>query len=570
MWGKKMRTIRLSKSEISPDEILIDAHNLPSFETSRLDGRLNKPIDTRALSILLVVIVLVGALVIGRSVQLMVVEGASYVALSEKNRLGQTIIFPERGIIYDRNGIELAWNTPQTDSADAHVFNNRAYGTTTGSGHLIGYVRMPERDTKGFFYREAIEGVAGVEATYNKQLEGEPGTRIMETDAQMHTVGEAYQKSALSGKPLTLTVDSRLQKALYQAIEARAQEAPFKGGAGIVMDIENGEILAMTSYPEFDPKAFVEGDAKRLAQYNADERTPFLNRAVTGQYTPGSIVKPYMAVAALTEGIVRPETTFISTGALLLANPYSPGQSSSFTDWKAHGAVDLRRALAVSSNVYFYYIGGGFGGQEGLGIERIERYMRLFGFGTPSGIELLGEASGVIPSPAWKKEVFPQDPTWRIGDTYHTSIGQYGFQVTPLQVARALSALANGGLLLTPRIETQYSQYTARNLDLKEKDLDLVRAGMRDAVLQGTAQGLNVGYVQVAGKTGTAEIGVGKNYVNSWVIGFYPYNKPKYAFVVLMEHGSRKNLVGATFVMRQFLDWVHVNIPEYLGTNDTE
>jgi penicillin-binding protein 2 len=308
----------------------------------------------------------------------------------------------------------------------------------------------------------------------------------------------------------------------------------------------------------------VQGNSELIASYSTNEQTPYLNRTLAGQYTPGSIVKPFLAIAALNEGIIRPETTFVSTGALRLANPYSPGQFSEFTDWRAHGVVDLKKALAVSSNVYFYYIGGGFGNQEGLGITRIEKYMRLFGFGAATGITLEGERFGTIPSPKWKEETFPSDPIWRIGDTYHTSIGQYGFQVTPLQVVRAVATIANGGRLLTPRIESEKTPYTMRQLDIPEDYLRIVRSGMREAVVEGTAKGLDLPYIKIAGKTGTAEVGTSKDHVHSWSTGFFPYENPRYAFVVLMEHGPRKNVIGATYVMQQFIDWLHANAPEYL------
>jgi penicillin-binding protein 2 len=257
----------------------------------------------------------------------------------------------------------------------------------------------------------------------------------------------------------------------------------------------------------------------------------------------------------------------VSTGALRLENPYSPGVYSVFKDWKAHGAVNVEQALAVSSDEYFYYLGGGFGKQQGLGIDRIDKYMTMFGFGLPTGIALSGEKSGNIPSQKWKAETFPDDPTWRVGDTYHTSIGQYGFQVTPLQIVRAVASLANGGLLLTPRIDANDTPYGARTLDLPTKHYVTVRAGMRDSVLYGTAVGLNAPYVEIAAKTGTAELGVSKEFVNSWVMGYFPYKSPRYAFAVVMEHGPRGNVYGATFVMRQFMDWLHEHAPEYLSSS---
>jgi penicillin-binding protein 2 len=553
---------------ISPEEILLDASNLPEFSPNTLEGRLNKPISQSSLRFLMLLIAFSGLIVLGRSAQLMVFGSEQYTELSEHNRLGHSLIFAERGIIYDRNGVELAWNVPLIENGLYEEYNKRIYATTTGIGHILGYVRMPGRDTSGVLFREGIEGVSGAELAYDESLRGINGTKLVETDARMDVVSESLLEKTITGDSLHLTIDVRLQEALYNAIASLAKEVSFHGGAGILLDVKTGEILAMTSYPEYDPNALVEGNSENIQSYSTDERTPYLNRNLAGQYTPGSIVKPFLASAALNEGVVRPETTFISTGALRLANPYSPGQYSVFTDWRAHGVVDLRKALAVSSNVYFYYIGGGFAEQEGLGIARIENYMRLFGFGAPTGITLEGERYGTIPSPKWKAETFPDDPTWRIGDTYHTAIGQYGFQVTPLQVVRGIAAIANGGLLLTPRIETDITPYTTRSIDIPDKYLQIVRAGMRDGVLGGTAAGLNAPYVNIAGKTGTAEIGIGKEYVNSWVTGFFPYENPRYAFVVLMEHGPRSNLMGGTFAMRNFLDWVHLNAPEYLENKE--
>jgi len=566
MWRRKRRT--QDTSFISPEEILLDAHNLPSFNPNRLEGRLNRPIGPKSLRPLVALVAVAIVALFIRSGQLMVVEGARYAELSEQNRLGSSIIFAERGIIYDRNNVTMAWNVPRVRNGAYEIFDERTYASTTGSGHVLGYVRMPARDTSGVFYRTGIEGVSGAELVYDGKLRGENGAKIVETNAHQEVVSEGVTEEAIPGDALTLSIDSRLQKGLHDAIGSLAEEIPFTGGAGVLMDVRTGEILAMTSYPEYDAATMLSGDNTAIAGYATDSRTPYLNRTLAGQYTPGSIVKPFLAAAALTEDIVRPETSFLSTGSLRLANPYNPGQFSTFTDWRAHGIVDLRRALAVSSNVYFYYIGGGFGGQEGLGITRINDYMRMFGFGMPTGITLEGERTGIIPSPAWKAETFPDDPEWRIGDTYNTSIGQYGMQVTPLQVVRAIAAIANGGLLLTPRIETRYTQYGARELPIPGEHLATVRAGMRDAVKGGTAQGLNVSYLEVAGKTGTAEVGVSKDHVHSWAVGFFPYEKPKYAFAILMEHGPRKNLIGGTYVMRQFLDWMRIHTPEYIGEGD--
>lgn len=553
---------RYSYREIAPDEILLDAHNLPEFDESRLEGRLERPITTRIYICIGAALLIVSVAFLFKLWALQVVEGAEYRELSENNRLHHSVVFAPRGVIYDRNETLLAWNAPLSVGTTTEEFYQRVYTDTPGLAHVLGYVSLPQKDSKGIFYKTEPEGVAGVEEAYDGTLAGQNGLKIVETDVFGEVLSESAIEEPQQGDSLSITIDAELQSAFYGYIRDLAEDVPFRGGAGVIMDIETGEIIALTSYPEYSANAMLEVDNERIAEYLTSSDTPFLNRIVAGQYTPGSIIKPYVALGALSEGVVRPYDTFVSTGVLRVENPYLPGQYTRFTDWKAHGVVDARRALAVSSNIYFYNIGGGYGAQEGLGITNIEKYARLFGFGAPTGVALAGEVEGVIPTPAWKHEIFDDD--WRLGDTYLTAIGQYGFQVTPLQVVRAVAALANGGILHTPRIvHGEVPQATELSLD--RASLQVVREGMRMAVTDGTARGLDTSYVAVAAKTGTAELGASKDYVHSWVTGYFPYDTPRYAFVVLMEHGPRANLYGGVFVMRQLLDWMRKERPEYLG-----
>jgi penicillin-binding protein 2 len=272
-----------------------------------------------------------------------------------------------------------------------------------------------------------------------------------------------------------------------------------------------------------------------------------------------------VALGALTESIISPEKQILSTGSISIQSPYDPNIKSVFTDWKAHGLVDMRTALAVSSNVYFYEVGGGFEGQRGLGITKLEKYYRMFGFGQTIPGDFFSGTSGIIPNPEWKKKNFKGEE-WRLGDTYYTSIGQYGFQATPLQAARAVSAIANDGILLTPVITRsgQDEATGAETIPIDKNNIEIVKEGMRQGVLMGTAKGLNIPQVEIAAKTGTAELGVSKEKVNSWVIGFFPYKNPRYAFAVTMEKGSRHNVIGALYVVRQFIEWMTVNAPEYI------
>ncbi len=563
-----IRNVRVPRKkypqEIAPEDIFLDVQNLPAYNEHALEGRLNKPIPSRSLNLLLLSMFFVFFFFFCRAVQLMAIDGDKYKTISENNHLEHKVLFAERGVVYDRNGVELAWNTPYTTKDGSEPYAERAYTSMRGMSHLLGYVRTPARDVKGVLYRENTEGVDGVERAYNSILRGVNGVQLLETDVHARPVSESVLQKPSSGLPIHLTVDARVQEEFNTLIGDLADKVPFTGGAGIIMDVETGEVLAMTNYPEYNLQAVQQGDETLLEAYANDMRHPYLNRVVSGQFTPGSIVKPFMAIAALTEHVVTPETVLVSTGSLRLENPYVAGEYAQFNDWKAHGALTMRKALAVSSDVYFYYVGGGFGEQKGLGITNIERYMRMFGLGEKTGFIFEDEASGVIPSPSWKAKVFPNDPEWRIGDTYHTSIGQYGFQVTPIQMVRAVASIANGGYLVTPRVEAQYTPLVEKDLHIDPATLQVVQEGMREGVLEGTALGLKNSYLEVSAKTGTAEIGLGKDFVHSWVTGFFPSEKPKYAFALVMEHGPHHNTLGATYVMRQLLDWMHEHTPEYV------
>jgi penicillin-binding protein 2 len=330
------------------------------------------------------------------------------------------------------------------------------------------------------------------------------------------------------------------------------------------MDVRTGEIIALVSFPEFDSQLLSDGDTTALASYTTDVREPFLNRAVSGAYAPGSIVKPIFAAGALAEGIISPEKEIESIGYISIPNPYNPPQPTIIRDWRAHGWTDMREAIAVSSDVYFFSIGGGYAGQEGLGILRLDEYAQLFGLGKDTGSPFLGEVTGTVPTPEWKARMFEGDE-WRIGDTYNTSIGQYGFQVTPLQMARVSAVFANGGWLLTPHIlKTQ--KVDKEFVAIDEGVLKVVRDGMRLAVTSanGTAQSLAIAGLPIAGKTGTAEVGAGNRLMHSWVIGFWPADNPQYAFATVLERAPAGTLAGAAPAMRSFFEWMINEKAEYV------
>jgi len=548
---------RKRTQELYPNEVFLDSSNLSSFDNQQFEGRIEKAISKSVFAFFLFFCLLTGVLFIFRMFYLEIIRGPYYQEYAQNNSLNFTPIFPDRGNIYDRNNKELAWND-----------NGRKYMPAEGLGHLLGYVSLPNaRDlTESDYHSQELVGRAGVERTYNKQLLGTKGVKIEEVTASGKSMADYIVQKPVSGKDLHLSIDYRVQNKLYGIIKKLAGEKGFSGGSGVIMDVKTGEILAITSFPEFDSNIMsVATNTAKINQYLNDKTTPLLDRAVSGLYTPGSIFKTFVAVGALVENVITPEKVIHTTGKISVPNPYDKTKETIFKDWKNHGDVDMRKAIAVSSDVYFYEVGGGFGSQKGLGIEKIGQYALKYGLSLKTGIDLLGEEDGVIATPAWKAKNFDGEP-WRLGDTYHTAIGQYGTQVTPIQMARAYAAVANNGFVIEPTVRkiTPTEIKIQSTVSVPERYLTVVKEGLRLDVMEGTATALNVPEVKVSAKTGTAELGITKVRVNSWVAGYFPSDKPRYSFTIVMERGERDNLVGSVYVMRQLLDWMTINTPEYL------
>lgn len=340
---------------------------------------------------------------------------------------------------------------------------------------------------------------------------------------------------------LHLAIDTELQDYVYGALEDIALEKGYIGGAGVVMDIRTGELLVLTSY---------------------SQNKTSINNATNGLFIPGSIIKPFIAIAALSENIIDPKKEILSTGSIVFNE--NNGKKLLFKDWKAHGYVDMRKALGVSSNVYFYAIGGGYEEQRGLGIEKIIEYLKIFNIGNPTGIKVISESKGKIPTPEWKEEEFNGDE-WRIADTYLASIGQHGYEITPLQMTRAVAAIATEGELVVPKImhDTNF-EIERSQIPLKEEDFKVVKEGMEYAVTNGTASGLYMDDVTLAVKTGTAEADANKEHIHSWLIGYFPSDTPRYAFTVMLHNGPWGEEIGATLVAQNIFTWIRENRKEYL------
>ncbi len=550
------KRIKRTHREINPEDVFLDSHNIPTFNTSQLEGHIEKPLPSYFGYIILFAVVVVFGIFSGKLYSMQVREADTYRELADKNHLKSTPIFAHRGTISDREGVLLAWN----DSVGAsHEIPTRKYIETPGFSNVLGYVSYPKKDSSGIFWQDVYIGKDGIEKMYNDRLQGVTGERIVAVNAAREIEAENVTVDPINGENIKITIDKGVQAKLYERMKALSVKAGFTGGAAVIMDVANGEILALVSFPQYDnnliTNASSSDEKKQVSRDLLDKRNMFLNRAVSGLFTPGSTVKPFVAIAALMEGVITPEKEIYSSGALVIKNKYG-GPDTVFKDWKAHGYVDMRKAIAGSSDEYFYQVGGGYQSQQGLGIERINRYAKMFGFASTTGIDLPGEKAGLVPSPEWKKKTFNED--WLLGNTYHTSIGQYGFQVTPLELVRAVAMIANGGYLVTPHL--YLSLETKRTLvGLEEGHLKVIREGMRQGAITGTGKVLNIPGVKVATKSGTAELGITKQLVNSWITGYFPYENPRYAFVVIMEKGDRHNPYGAVFVMRETLEWMRDN-----------
>ncbi len=549
---------------LDPDEVFLDSSNIPNYDVNQFEGRIEKPIGRRVFFILGVFFALVFLVVVVRAANLDIFNFSYYNQRSANNRLRKEAVPAYRGIITDRNGVNLAWNEPSPDSATSL----RKYITDEGFSLLLGFVKYPKKDSSGFFYENETLGQDGVEKYFNNILTGKNGVKLTEVDAAGKTISQSVLNQPEQGGSVALSIDAGIQKALYASLASAASKSNFLGGAAVIMDAKTGEILASASYPEYSSQVMTDGsDTALINSYFTNKGKPSLDRVVYGLFAPGSTIKPFLAMAALNEKIIDPEKKILSTGSLIVPNPYDPSKPNIFKDWKVNGWTNMQEALAVSSDVYFYELGGGFKGQEGLGITRIDTYLKDFLFGTPTADFYKGP-NGNIPTPDWKKKNFNGED-WLLGDTYHTAIGQYGTQVTPLQLARAMTGIANGGYISEPVILKGETGMRTNLPNIPQADYDVVRGGMRLAVTNGTAIALNVPGIKVAAKTGTAQVGANNELVHSWVEGFFPYDNPRYTFALVLERGPTSYQVSAMRAMSGAISWIAQNAPQYLSSTTT-
>jgi penicillin-binding protein 2 len=396
-------------------------------------------------------------------------------------------------------------------------------------------------------------GKCGVELAWEKYLRGKRGYRRIEVDAYGRELGQLDKVFPTPGANVYLTVDSRMQRAAEACLEGKV-------GAIVALNPNNGNILAMASSPTYSQEAFERGlTVAEWEKINHDKTHPLENRAIKGLYPPGSTFKIVMAVAGLEEGVITPKTIFYCSGEFPLGNHI-------FHCWKrgGHGAVNLYNALVHSCDIYFYNVG------LRLGINRIAKWSRRFGLGEPTGLKLAHEMSGLVPTAAWKKARFHRP--WREGDTLSVAIGQGYNLVTPIQMARVVATIANGGTVykthLVEKVESPAGEilYRAKpvvvsRLDASPATIDLVRRALVGVVNNGTGRSARLPNIQVAGKTGTAQVVALDRDKNrrkkspgdqdhAWFVGYAPASNPKIAVAVLIEHGGHGGSVAGPLASR--------------------
>ncbi|HLE17409.1 MAG TPA: penicillin-binding protein 2, partial [Syntrophales bacterium] len=436
----------------------------------------------------------------------------------------------------------------------------RAYADGLIFSHLLGYegkIRKEELALHQDYLLTDSIGKQGIEKSYEAFLRGKSGFQRAEVDAFGRVKKELGIVQPIPGSDLILNIDADLQKKVFDSLQMLLEKEDLKRAAAIALDPQSGAVRALVSLPSFDNNLF----ANRISskEYQAlidDPALPLFNRAISGEYPPGSTLKPVLAAAALAEGIVNEHIQIESRGGISIGKFF-------FGDWRVNGFTDIRRAIAVSSDVFFYSIGGGYGGIQGLGMERMKKYENLFGYGSKTNIDMPGEADGFIPDPEWKQEKFGD--RWYIGDNYNAAIGQGFVTATPLQILNAVAAIANGGTLYAPRVASQIrssggevtpiTPVVLREDFISPDILRIVREGMRATVVDslGTAQSLQTLPVAVAGKTGTAQFGSDKK-THGWFVSFAPYEHPTLAMIILVE-GQGEEGYNAVPIAKEVYDW---------------
>lgn len=552
----------------------------------------------------MIISVLVIAVLIGRAAYLQIYQGEYYAGLADGNRIRIVPSMAPRGTFYDRNGELLVTNRPgfsvsllpltapisddviarlsdllkvptdeiKTKIAGHSGFNPiriktdvtpdivsiieeqksqypgvvievtpiRDYILKQEGAHTFGYVseindtELEKMKDEGYKSGDII-GKFGIEKIYDKELRGENGGQQVEVDVSGKPVQILGRKEPVPGDDLELTIDIKLQQAAEKAVDEQLTQIGAHAAAAVVMNPQTGEILAMVSRPAFDPNLFAHGiSSKDWNQLNNNPYHPMDNKTITGEYPPGSTFKIVTGTAALTEGVVTPDEQIFDSGHHWIIPKGN-------ADGEALGWLNFRSALAHSDNVYFYEMG------NRLGIDRLEKYARMFGLGAKTGIDLPYEASGLVANRRYKEKNF-DDGEWYLSETFDATIGQGFNLVTPLQAAMVMGEIAADGKRYKPHVVNRiiapdgsvvkdFQPELLSQLDVPEEDIKLVQNGLHDVTKYGTAASSFRGFtVDIAGKTGTAENSQGRDH--GWFVAYGPFDNPNVVVAVIVENGG--------------------------------
>jgi penicillin-binding protein 2 len=615
----------MAKKEIFLEESVLD-------DLSEGLDIIERPLSEKVFAFLGWATVLVVVVIFGRVAWAQILSGQVYESRALANSGQQTILKAPRGIIYDRNGkvlvsnessfsvilnlsellkdgasldgvlsqisnivpfdvavvkqeilsvdlehqayLPLAQNTSLSEVIDLKKLNFksvvvensyiRQYIDGPIFSHIIGYTGLVSRkdldENKNLNLNDEI-GKSGLEAKYDSYLSGKNGVAVSYQDAKGDSLGNKTINNPVGGDAVYTTLDADLQNYFYNAMKDQMVSLGRVTGAGLIINPQTGEVLSMISFPSFD-------NNNLTSQIFVDKNKPTFNRVISGLYSPGSTIKPLVAFGVLEENIIDPLKQILSIGYIDIPNPYYPEKPSRFLDWKPQGWVNLYSALARSSNIYFYEVGGGYQDQQGLGISRLIDYWKKFEIDKPTGVDLPGEVSGILADPQKREEQTGQ--IWRVGDTYNVVIGQGDLRITPIELLRYISSIADKGKTPIPYIvgsiknSQSYIVYQARpeftSVEAKDPNhFDEIEKGMLDGVSKdyGTSYSLHDIPMAIAAKTGSAQIQNNQK-TNAFFVGYGPVPNPQIAVLILIEDAKEGSL-NTVPVAKKVFEWYYEN-----------
>lgn len=496
-------------------------------------------------------------ILLARLIELQIIKGGYYRSLAEGNRLRRVPIVAPRGLIKARGGENLASNlevykrivfNPEVGFEKKDAIGNegdnlitewqRYYDSGAVAAHITGYLGEVNQEESGKIDPRCSEkgprrigsliGRSGLEEEYDCKLRGEDGEELIEVDTQGTKVRTLGKKDPIPGEDIATTVDYWLQKKVSTLMDE-------KKGAILVTD-SNGEILALYSSPSFDPNILIRAEKeKEIQDILTDSSLPIFNRSISGTYHPGSVFKIVTATAALEEGKISSSYLYDDQGVINIGK-------FSYSNWyfdqygKTEGTINLVKAIARSTDTFFYKVG------EIIGPQKLAEWANKFGIGQKSGIDLPGEVAGLVPTPQWKEEA--KGEKWFLGNTYHMAIGQGDLAVTPLEIARETLVIASGGFLCKPGL---VQETECKDINIGKETIQEIKDGMIAACQKG-----GTAYVffdmeankRVACKTGTAQTSKNDK-THAWFVAFGPSDQPEIVTTVLVEEGGEGSSVAA-------------------------